>query len=121
MIVKGVSVETWSSIYLIVGLMTIIGAIFAGILMEKLGRNKTLTIGTIGSVISFILLGFTGLPVFLWFVALFLALLLGWIMIYSSEIFPTEYRGTCIGIVNTFSRIGYVVGPLLSSVLIVHS
>ncbi|MFX1451425.1 MAG: nitrate/nitrite transporter [Promethearchaeota archaeon] len=118
MIVRGVSVETWSSIYLIVGLMTIVGAILAGFLMEKVGRNKTLTIGTIGSVVAFILLGLTGMPVFLWCVGLFLALLLGWIMIYFSEIFPTEYRGTCIGIINTLSRVGYVVGPILTSVLI---
>ncbi|MFX0133834.1 MAG: MFS transporter [Candidatus Hodarchaeota archaeon] len=118
MVVQGVSVSTWNRLFLIAGLNTIIGAIVSGVLMDKIGRNKTLAIGTIGSVLSYCLLGITGSPAFLWTMFFTMSMLLAWIMVYFAEIFPTEYRSTCIGITNTVSRVGYVVGPLLASVLI---
>ncbi|MHA1298259.1 MAG: MFS transporter [Candidatus Helarchaeota archaeon] len=118
MIVKGVSLKTWNSIFAIAGLMTIIGAIISGVLMDKIGRNKTLTLGTLLSFSMFCLLGLIGHPVFLWLLFFSMSMLLAWIMVYFSEIFPTEYRSTCIGITNTVSRVGYVLGPLLASLLI---
>ena len=121
MVVQGVSETTWNRLFLIAGLNTIIGAVVSGLLMDKIGRNKTLAIGTIGSVLSYCLLGITGSPVFLWTMFFSMSMLLAWIMVYFAEIFPTEYRSTCVGVTNTVSRVGYVVGPLLASVLITIS
>ena len=51
-------------------------------------------------------------------VFLFMPIVFGWIMVYFSEIFPTEIRGTCVGITTTAARVSYVLGPLLAALLL---
>ena len=89
--------------------------------MDKLGRNATLVIGCVGSVTGFFILAipFTNIAkIGFWMVYLFMPILMGWIMIYFSEIFPTKTRSTTVGITTTAARLSYVIGPLISWIIL---
>ncbi len=116
--IRGLTEPQFRSILTIAALLTMVGAITSGILMDKLGRNGTLIIGCLGSVIGFMGLGLTGLPIFFWMAYLFMPMILGWIMVYFAEIFPTKIRATAVGISATAVRITYVVGPLIAALLL---
>lgn len=108
----------WKSVLTIAGLLLPVSAIITGVLLDKGGRNITLVLGSIGSVVSFIGLGFTTMPAFYWGVYFFMAMLLAWIYVYIAEIFPTAVRSTSIGVAVTGSRLGYVIGPIIAAVLL---
>jgi putative MFS transporter len=108
----------YSSILTIGGLLTMVGAVICGISTDKLGRNATLIIGCIGSVLGFFIMAVPVTDVAkigFWMVYLFMPILMGWIMIYFGEIFPTKIRSTAVGITTTAARLSYVIGPLISS------
>ncbi|MFX1492330.1 MAG: MFS transporter [Promethearchaeota archaeon] len=104
----------WNTILIIGGLMLPISAIISGVLLERVGRNITLIIGTFGSIISFVGLGIAGLPAFFWGIYFFMAMVLAWIYVYVTEIFPTKVRSSSVGIAVTASRFGYVLAPLIA-------
>ena len=111
----------FSTILTIAGVLTMLGALTSGILMDRIGRKATLLIGCVGSIIGFIGTGFTAihsLPVFYWMIYFFMALLFAWIMVYFAEIFPTEIRSTAVGLNATIVRVSYVLGPWIASVLL---
>ncbi|MFX1576051.1 MAG: MFS transporter [Promethearchaeota archaeon] len=108
----------WRTILTVGGLMLPISAIISGVLLEKLGRNFTLVLGTLGSIFCFIGLGMTFLPAFFWGVYFFMAMVLAWIYTYVTEIFPTKVRSSSIGISVTASRLGYILAPLIAAVLL---
>ena len=116
--IRGLSEPQFRSILTIAALLTMVGAITSGILMDKLGRNGTLIIGCLGSVIGFMGLGLTGLSIFFWAIYLFMPMILGWIMVYFAEIFPTKIRSSAVGISATAVRVTYVVGPLIAAILL---
>ena len=116
--IKGLTEPQFRSILLIAGLFVMGGAILSGILMDKLGRNGTMIIGCTGSMIGFIGLGITGSPIFFWVGYLFMPVILGWIMVYFAEIFPTKIRSTAVGISATAARASYVIGPLVAALLL---
>lgn len=113
--------EIYDSILTIGGILTLVGAIICGIATDKLGRNKTLVIGCVGSVSGFFILAIPVTAVatigFL-MVYLFMPILMGWIMIYFGEIFPTKIRATAVGVTTTAARLSYVIGPILSSIIL---
>ncbi|MBD3256206.1 MAG: MFS transporter [Candidatus Lokiarchaeota archaeon] len=117
--IQGLTSDEFRILLTIGGLLTMVGAISSGILMDKLGRNPTLVISCLGAVVGFVFLGLTGFPIFFWMIYYFMPMVLAWIMVYFAEIFPTDVRGTCTGICTTTSRISYVIGPLLASVLLI--
>ena len=108
----------WRTILTIGGLMLPISAIVSGILLERVGRNFTLVFGTIGSIVSFVGLGVTFMPAFFWGVYFFMAMVLAWIYVYVTEIFPTKVRSSSVGIAVTWSRLGYVLAPLIAALLL---
>ncbi|MHA1255240.1 MAG: MFS transporter [Promethearchaeota archaeon] len=116
--IQGLTEPQFRSILTIAALLTMVGAITSGILMDKLGRNGTLVIGCIGSVIGFMGLGLTAMPIFFWCIYLFMPMILGWIMVYFAEIFPTKIRSSAVGISATAVRVTYVVGPLIAALLL---
>jgi MFS family permease len=102
------------------GLSTILGALIAGIIMDKLGRRIAMVVGCLGAMASFILFGVTHIPIFYVGIYIFMPMILAYITVYFiGEIFPTKIRSTCAGTVVTFSRASYIVGPILSSGLII--
>jgi MFS family permease len=115
----GYSPDEYRAILTIGALLTMVGALLSGILLDKLGRNGTMIIGCGGSVVGFVGLGFTASPLFFWMIYLFMPVVLAWIMVYFGEIFPTEVRATCVGVCATSARSAYVIGPLLAFVLLV--
>jgi MFS family permease len=116
--VQGVPENTYDTILLVGGLLTMVGALIGGGLMDKLGRIGTLIFGSVGSAIGYIFLAVTSLPFFYWMIYLFMPVVLAWIMVYFGEIFPTKIRSTAVGITNTAARSSYVTGPLIASLLL---
>ncbi|MHA1882450.1 MAG: MFS transporter [Candidatus Thorarchaeota archaeon] len=116
--VQGLTETEFNSILTVAGLLLPIAALFAGILMDKAGRNVVLILGTMGAMASFIGLGLTGTPLFYQTTYFFMAMVLAWIYVYIVEIFPNEVRSTSVGVCITGARLGYVVGPLIASVLL---
>ncbi|TFG32887.1 MFS transporter [Candidatus Thorarchaeota archaeon] len=110
--------DEFNSILTIAGLLLPVSALISGILLDKGGRNLVLVLGSLGSVVSLAALGLTGLPITYQLAYFFMAMVLAWIYVYLAEIFTTEVRSTSIGVCVTGARLGYVVGPLLSSLLI---
>ncbi|MFX1565618.1 MAG: MFS transporter [Promethearchaeota archaeon] len=108
----------WNTILTIGGLMLPISAIISGVLLEKAGRNFTLVLGTIGAIACFFGLGLTSLPAFFWGLYFFMAMVLAWIYVYVTEIFPTKVRGSSVGIAVSASRLGYILAPLIAAVLL---
>jgi MFS family permease len=108
----------WRTILTIGGLMLPISALISGILLERVGRNFTLVLGTLGAVISFVGLGLTYMPAFFWGLYFFMAMVLAWIYTYVTEIFPTKVRSSSIGIAVTASRLGYILAPLIAALLL---
>ena len=47
-----------------------------------------------------------------------MASVLGYLLVYNAEMLPTNIRGIGIGILSTLSRIGFVIGPLIVSLII---
>lgn len=116
--VQGLTEDEFGNILLIGGLCIMFGALVSGIIMDKLGRITTLVLGCGGSIFGFLFLGLTGSPIGFWLMYFFMPVVFTWIMVYFAEVYPTEIRSTATGIAATGARVSYVVGPLLSSVLL---
>lgn len=102
------------------GLSTILGALISGIIMDKFGRKYALIVGCIGGMLSYLLFGFTKIPIFYIGIYLFMPMILAYVTVYFvGEIFPTKVRSTSAGILITFSRASYIIGPALSGALII--
>ncbi len=110
--------DAFNSILTIAGLLLPVSALISGILLDKVGRNFVLVLGSLISVVSLLALGLTGSPVTYQAAYFGMAMVLAWIYVYLAEIFTTEVRSTSIGVCVTGARLGYVVGPLIASLLI---
>lgn len=107
----------FNSVLTVAGLLLPISAIISGVLLDKVGRRFVLIVGSTGAVACFVALGLTANPIFYQAIYFFMAMVLAWIYVYVAEIFPTEVRSTSVGVCITGARLGYVVGPLLASLL----
>ena len=112
------SPEKWETWYKIAGISLMLGALTIGILLEKLGRIKSLMYVSISSAIAILGLAFTTSPIFLVLTYFFLASFLGFLLVYITEMFRTKIRATALGITLTLSRIGFVVGPLIGAAVL---
>ena len=116
--VVGLLDTEFNTILTIAGLLLPVSALISGILLDKVGRNLVLVVGSLGSVVCLAALGLTQVAIFYQLAYFFMAMVLAWIYVYLAEIFATEVRTTSIGVCVTGARFGYVVGPLLSSFLV---
>ena len=117
----GYSLAQWSLVLLGTLLAAMVGGISSGYVMDAIGRNRTLVIGSVGSAISFAAWGFVPtffLPGFAIAAGFFISFAYTWIIVYIPEIFPTERRGACFGWTSTVARLSYVVGPALAAILL---
>ncbi len=101
----------------------LIGLAMAGTLIERYGRRPTAFVAlTVGSIVRFAFyLG--GGPV-LWLASAIgdMAFACGFLAIGTQnvELFPTEARGTSIGLVNIISVLGSIVGLLAAGIISDH-
>jgi MFS family permease len=109
--------EKFDTIYTFAGLSTILGALTIGFVLDKIGRMASFLFSSVGAAISYILMAFYGMG-FMIFVYYFMSCFLGFLLVYISEMFDTKIRATAVGFSLTLSRVGYVVGPLLTSIII---
>ncbi len=63
-------------------------------------------------------MAFLGLGIFMIFSYFFMACFLGFLLVYITEMFPTKIRGTAFGLTLSLSRLGYVIGPLISAAIL---
>lgn len=117
--IHGYSFSEYSQILFFTLIATMIGGYAGGWFMDKVGRSKGLIVGCIALTISSSVLGFlprSVLPFVLPIAGFFLLFVYAWIIVYISEIFPTERRGSCMGWTTTITRASYVIGPVTAAV-----
>jgi multidrug resistance protein len=91
-----------------------------GALSDRIGRRPVMIVSTLGSALSYILLGFSGS---IW--ALFAARLLAGIMAgnistaqaYVSDVTTPENRARGMGLIGAAFGIGFVLGPAIGAIL----
>jgi putative MFS transporter len=121
MTLKGYTLSQWSTVLLVTLILAMGGGYLSGWIMDRFGRKPTLIMGCVGLAFVLLLLAFGQgfvLPVATALIGFFTSFTYTWIVVYVSEIFPTERRGACMGWTTTIARISYVVGPLLVGFLL---
>lgn len=116
--VQGKTEDEWTSILTVAGGLTIVGALTIGLIMERFGRIPAFIWSVGGSVVAYAGLGLTGSTVFAMAIYFFMSSVLGFLLVYNAERLPTKIRATGIGVLSTLSRVGFVLGPLLISVIL---
>jgi MFS family permease len=116
--VQGLTADQWDSIITRGGLMTLVGAISIGFIMERIGRVQAFIWSFGGSSLSFLGLALTGNEWFAILIYYYMSSVLGFMLVYNAEMLPTKIRGTGIGLLSTMSRVGFVIGPLSVSLII---
>ncbi|MBN2157431.1 MAG: MFS transporter [Candidatus Lokiarchaeota archaeon] len=109
--------EKFDTIYTFAGLSTILGALTVGFVLDKIGRIGSFLFSSAGAAISYVFMAVFGLG-FLVFVYFFMSMFLGFLLVYISEMFETKIRATAVGFSLTLSRVGYVVGPILTALIV---
>jgi MFS transporter, putative metabolite:H+ symporter len=119
--IHGYTRSAWLMVFLVSGIMMIIGGVISGYVMDRIGRKIGFIIGAVGFVLSLFLLAFGPvvlLPVSGALIGFFIAFAYAWVIVYIPEIFPTERRGACLGWTTTVARISYIVGPVIAAVML---
>jgi MFS family permease len=122
--IHGYSLDQWSLVLLGGLLFMMCGTLVGGWTMDKLGRKTGLIIGSIGLGSFLMLIGILPISVspFAMVVSgFFMGFSYTWIITFIPEIFPTDRRGTCMGLTTSIARISYVIGPALAAILLTIS
>lgn len=120
----GYSLGDWSLVLFGVLVMVMVGGVTGGWLMDKLGRNWSLILGSLGALFSTSFIGIAPAwlaPILAIVSGFFTSVAYIWIVIYVPEVFPTERRGACMGWTTTAARIAYVLGPAIAALLVTVS
>jgi putative MFS transporter len=102
-----------------VTLLFLVGSIFGLVMVNRLGRRVLLLHSFLWSGVALLLLGLFPDSSPLVILALFsaFALFIGGVSvlqwIYPNELFPTQIRGTAVGLASSLSRIGAAIGTYL--------
>ncbi len=116
---NGMAPSSYDTYLTVSGICLVFGALLASVIMHKVSRKAALIVGCVGAVASFVLMGVTVSPFFMITLYFFMPIILSYITVYFAEVFPTGVRSTCYGAAVTISRSSYVIGPLLSSVMMI--
>jgi putative MFS transporter len=109
--------ENWGNVLITV--MFLVGCVVACLLVDRMGRRPLIIWSFLLSGVALVLLGFfpnSGAGLIM---ALFAAYavfiggtqILQWV--YPNELFPTEVRGSAVGLASSLSRIGSAIGTYL--------
>ncbi|KAH9518620.1 hypothetical protein Btru_005805 [Bulinus truncatus] len=94
-------------------------------LFDRIGRRLTGTLCYLGAGFFFVLIqlpvGITVLTLFMFFVRGFSSACFNFVYIYSSELYPTSIRTLSMGMASAMARVGAMLTPFISQVLISHS
>ena len=122
--IHGYSLDQWSLLLFGGLIFMMVGTLVGGWTMDKLGRKTGLIIGSIGLGFFLVLIGVLPISVspFAMVVSgFFMGFSYTWIITFIPEIFPTDRRGTCMGLTTSIARISYVIGPALAAILLTIS
>ncbi len=114
-----VSSETADLSSALISLLFLIGCVLALVVINRTGRRRLVIWSFLISSVGLLVVGFMPNAPMVLLAAAFLVYALGiggtqilqWI--YPNELFPTEVRGTAVGIASSLSRIGAAVGTYL--------
>lgn len=111
------ALENWGSVLITV--MFMVGCVVACLLVDRIGRRPLIIYSFVLSAVALLLLGVfpNAAPgVILTLFAAYAVLIGGtqilqWV--YPNELFPTEVRGSAVGLASSLSRIGAAIGTYL--------
>jgi len=119
---RGMTVQRSNEFFFLSTLAQVPGYFSAAWLVERWGRKPTLVTYLIGTAISAFFFGNAGTDVaaFIWISLLSFFNLGAWGVIYtlSPEMYPTSIRATGAGAAASIGRIGGIIGPFLTPVLV---
>jgi putative MFS transporter len=119
---RGMTVQRSNEFFFLSTIAQIPGYFSAAWLVERWGRKPTLVAYLVGTAVSAFFFGNAGTDVaaFIWISLLSFFNLGAWGVIYtlSPEMYPTAIRATGAGTAASVGRIGGIIGPFLTPVLV---
>jgi putative MFS transporter len=119
---RGLSEVRSNEFFFLSTLAQVPGYFSAAWLVERVGRKRTLVAYLLGSAASAFMFGNagTGTDAFIWAALLSFFNLGAWgvVYTYTPELYPTSVRGTGSGLAAAVGRIGGIIGPYLTPVLV---
>jgi len=122
LVARGLSEVRSNEFFFLSTIAQVPGYFSAAWLVERWGRKPTLTVYLLGTAVSAYLFGNsgTGTDTFIYASLLSFFNLGAWGVVYSwsPELYPTAIRATGAGVAAAVGRIGGIVGPFLTPVLV---
>ena len=122
LVARGLSVVRSNEFFFLSTLAQVPGYFSAAWLVERWGRKPTLVAYLLGTAVTAYLFGNsgTGTDTFVWAALLSFFNLGAWgvVYAYSPELYPTAIRATGAGTAAAVGRIGGIIGPFLTPVLV---
>jgi MFS transporter, putative metabolite:H+ symporter len=119
---RGLSEVRSNEFFFLSTLAQVPGYFSAAWLVERIGRKPTLVAYLLGTAASAFMFGNagTGTDAFIWAALLSFFNLGAWGVVYTitPELYPTSVRGTGSGVAAAVGRIGGIIGPYLTPVLV---
>ncbi|EDV19396.1 uncharacterized protein TRIADDRAFT_33661 [Trichoplax adhaerens] len=97
----------------------LLGIFVAFLLIDRLGRKRTLAFGFILAMLSYLLLIICAdrCLINVHFFIAFISIVYLLCYVYSPEVYPTKFRAVGIGTANAVGRIGAILSPFIAQVL----
>lgn len=119
---RGLSEVRSNEFFFLSTLAQVPGYFSAAWLVERIGRKPTLVAYLLGTAVSAFLFGNsdTGTLAFIWAALLSFFNLGAWgvVYTYTPELYPTSVRATGAGVAAAVGRIGGIIGPYITPVLV---
>jgi putative MFS transporter len=119
---RGLSQVRSNEFFFLSTLAQVPGYFSAAWLVERFGRKPTLVVYLLGTAAAAFMFGNagTGNDAFLWAALLSFFNLGAWGVVYSytPELYPTSIRATGAGVAAAVGRVGGIIGPYLTPVLV---
>ena len=111
----------------ITGMTSLLGAIACFLLIDRLGRKRSLTVGFAGAAVFIGTIAIAGMSLDPFYVMILascalacLGLPLAGIYVYAPELYPTHIRAFGMGVASSWLRLASIVGPAVIGQLLSH-